>query len=1290
MWGAAPHSWRRAAHVLAALTVCSVVSGLLVAPAQAAPNTSTAPVTQPGSFWGFEVDRTSYRLLAPKFVTRLRKAGVDTLVVRPGSLSSSRTARVRKLAARGRLNVLVPVAEGAPSSAGTIAAANASCRALKLASPGSRCAVYARTPASARAIAGFGAADVVLVQAGGGALMGLQTASGRIVAAATLPRPARFRSAGWRRAALIARSARTVDLAARLGSRKAALGAYLRLLRPIATAGDHRAPSMPQGLATTDLTGSVTTLTWIAAKDNRGVARYGVYLDGIRIREVAVTAASLPGLPCGGAHLIEVDAADATGNRSAKAVTSASVGDCAPLPPPPGLVAAYGFEETSGGATNDASGQGNHGSLNGPARTASGRYGRALAFDGVNDQVSVPDDASLDLAGSMTLEAWVRPSAAIAGWRTVVIKEQPNDLVYALYAAGTGYRPSGHAFVAGSDERVQAPGVLPADTWSHLATTYDGSTLRLYVNGALAGTLALTGPMAVSAGPFRIGGNTIWDEWFEGAIDEVRVYDHALTGAAIQSDMAEPIGAPAGDTAPPTVPGNVHTTGATATSVSLDWDAATDDVGVTGYGVYRDGTLVASPAGSSATVSGLVCGTSYTFAVDAVDAAGNRSAQASLSAATSACPPGPDTEAPTTPTGLAKSSSTQTGISVTWNASSDNVGVTGYGTYRDGAAIGSPTGTSYTFTGLDCGTSYSLAVDAADAAGNRSAKATITASTNNCPPPPDTQAPTTPTGLAPTATTQTSIAVSWNPSTDNVGVTGYGTYRNSAPIGNPTGTSYTFTGLTCGTSYTLAVDAADAAGNRSAQASITVATAVCPIPDTQAPTTPGNFHTTGQTTTSVSLAWNVSTDNIGVTGYGVYRNGSLVSSPTGLTATVSGLNCDTSYTFAVDAVDAAGNRSTQATLSASTSTCPPPGTADLYVATNGSSSSQCTQASPCSTFTRAYGLAQPGFTVQIAGGSYPSQTIDGAPKPAGSAPVVFEPAAGASVTVSSLRVNQGGAIEFRDFTVNNSTYNGCNCVQSGQSGYITREVTYRRIKMKQFFVRGADKISYIDGEVGPNGNEDGMNWITEPYQSEDPPTDILLDGMRIHDFTKHNSGAHVDCVGIGNADGVTIRNSRIWTCAHFAIIFGTDPSELFTRNLTIENNFLDCCDPSGGGFYSIGLGDGANVLIRFNSATLGFGWLNPNGDGVTNDVIDSNVIKSNSSANCSKAVWRYNVVGSGSACSNGIVAATGFMAAPLDLHLKAGSAAIGAGNPSSYPAADIDGNPRPAGGRADAGADETS
>ena len=1183
-WGAAPRTPRRAAYRFSALFVLTAVLAVLTAaPAQAAPDTSTAPTALPGSVWGFEVNRASYRMLGPRLARRLRRHGVNALVVRPGSLQPAQVQRVRNLAHAAHLPVFAPLAEERPSSAVSRTAVDSACRALELASPGSRCAVYARTLGSARQLSASGAADVVVVPSTMRSLRYLHVSGGRVVVMLTIPAKKHFKQLRWRRAAVRSKASRNVDLAAGPTTQRGAVDSYLSALKPIAPNGDRIAPTTPKNLATSDATASRTALTWSPSSDNKKVVGYGVYLDGARQKDVKSTTAYLPRLTCGAPHLLEVDAYDAAGNRSAKAAMSASSGDCVPPPPPAGgLVAAYGFEETGASAT-DASGNANTGTLAGATRTTAGRFGGGLRFDGVDDQVSVLDDATLDLTDAMTLEAWVRPTSALAGWRTVLLKEQPGDLVYGLYAAASGYLPSGHAYVAGDDKRVQAPSALPADAWSHLATTYDGSTLRLYVNGTQAGEVVLSGPLTASSGALRIGGNLVWDEWFAGTIDEVRVYDRALSASELQSDMADPVGAPApGDTQAPTTPGNFRSPSATGSSVSLAWSSSTDDTGVTEYAVYRGGTLVDTGLGTARTVTGLACGTTYSFAVDAADAAGNRSAQATLNAATADCPTGPDTEAPTAPTGLAKAGSTQTSISVSWSASSDNVAVSAYGAYRDGAPIATPTGMTYTFIGLACGTTYGLAVDAADAAGNRSAQATVNASTNACPPP----------------------------------------------------------------------------------------------PDAQAPSTPGNFRSTDATTTSVSLAWNAATDNTGVTGYGVYRGGNLVSSPTGLTATVSGLSCGTSYSFAVDAVDAAGNRSPQATVSASTSTCPPPGTADRYVAPGGSDSGQCTQAAPCGSFARAYAVASAGDVVEVAGGSYGGQTIDQTPKANGPA-VVFQPANGASVTLSSVNIVRASYLELRNFTVTSSTYNR----QGAQW------ITYRGVKMRQFFIRGSDHVSYIDSEVGPNTSDDGMNWISEPYQSTDPATDILLDGMRIHDFKKWNSGAHVDCIGIDNVDGLVIRNSRIWNCEHFSIIFGNDlTSGSAVRNALIENNFLDCCYS---GYYSIGFGGvRGNVVVRFNSMTLGMGWLNGT-DLVPNGMItlDSNVIATNNSANCSRGTWRYNVVASGSSCG-GTLAATGFLTPPQDLHLKSGAAALGVGNPTSYPATDIDGDSRQAGVRPDAGADE--
>jgi hypothetical protein len=130
----------------------------------------------------------------------------------------------------------------------------------------------------------------------------------------------------------------------------------------------------------------------------------------------------------------------------------------------------------------------------------------------------------------------------------------------------------------------------------------------------------------------------------------------------------------------------------------------------------------------------------------------------------------------------------------------------------------------YTFAGLSCGTSYTLGVDAFDAASNKSTKATVITSTSTCP---DTTAPSTPTGLTVTSTTQTSIALSWSASTDNVGVTGYRLFQNGVQAGTSASPSYVFGSLACGTSYTLGVAALDGAGNVSGTASLSAAATAC-------------------------------------------------------------------------------------------------------------------------------------------------------------------------------------------------------------------------------------------------------------------------------------------------------------------------------------------------------------------------------------------------------------------------------------------------------------------------------
>ncbi len=105
----------------------------------------------------------------------------------------------------------------------------------------------------------------------------------------------------------------------------------------------------------------------------------------------------------------------------------------------------------------------------------------------------MPDAAALDLTNGMTLEAWVRPTSLGSAWRTVVFKEQSGYYTYALYANTDTVRPSANGMIAGVDRDLRGTSALPLNAWTHLAATFDGTTLRLYVDGNLVGSQAAAG-----------------------------------------------------------------------------------------------------------------------------------------------------------------------------------------------------------------------------------------------------------------------------------------------------------------------------------------------------------------------------------------------------------------------------------------------------------------------------------------------------------------------------------------------------------------------------------------------------------------------------------------------------------------------------------------------------------------------------------------------------------------------------------------------------------------------------
>lgn len=413
------------------------------------------------------------------------------------------------------------------------------------------------------------------------------------------------------------------------------------------------------------------------------------------------------------------------------------------------------------------------------------------------------------------------------------------------------------------------------------------------------------------------------------------------------------------DTVVPSAPTSLAASGTTQTTTNLSWTASTDNVGVTGYDVYQNGVFKANTASTAYTVTGLTASTTYTFYVIARDAAGNSSAASNTVNETTLAPVA-DTTAPTAPTSLAASGTTATTTNLSWTASTDNVGVTGYDVYQNGVFKANTASITYAVTGLTASTAYTFYVIARDAAGNASAASntvnvTTTAVTiaycasqgnstaderigkvvlgtiNN--PSTGTAGYENFTALSANLTRNAAATITITPAwTSTVYAEGYAVFidynqdGDFADAGETVWTKAAATATPATGSFTIPATATlGATRMRVSMKYNAIPTACEAFPygqvedytvniqaataDTTAPTTPTSLGASGTTQTTTNLSWTASTDNVGVTGYDVYQNGAFKASTASASYAVTGLTAATAYSFYVIARDAAGNSS---------------------------------------------------------------------------------------------------------------------------------------------------------------------------------------------------------------------------------------------------------------------------------------------------------------------------------------------------------------------------------------------
>ena len=211
--------------------------------------------------------------------------------------------------------------------------------------------------------------------------------------------------------------------------------------------------------------------------------------------------------------------------------------EAANVNPHPGLVGWWRFDEGNGTVAKDSSGSGNDGTVHN-ATWVDGKYGKALSFNGTSDYLEIAHAASLSPTSGISLEAWVKfarnntmeviLTKSTAGrdvWQDYALTHEANNIFRGIFR------------VAGNIRVVNSLPHTDINVWHHVVVTFDGQSLRMYVNGVLEGTANYAGALGTSTNPLRVGKQVVYN--FQGVIDEVRVYNRALSATEIQASFQQ-------------------------------------------------------------------------------------------------------------------------------------------------------------------------------------------------------------------------------------------------------------------------------------------------------------------------------------------------------------------------------------------------------------------------------------------------------------------------------------------------------------------------------------------------------------------------------------------------------------------------------------------------------------------------------------------------------------------------------------------------------------------------------